>query len=105
MIVSETFTGSINVNGAATHNFFTSATGTVTATVVSLGENPPANVGLLLGTWSGVACQVVLVNDRAVNTTVLSGTVTTLGGSLCVRIYDVGALTQSVPYEIKVDHP
>ena len=102
--VTETFTGSVTVNGAATHTFFTSATGTVTATLISLGENPPALVGLSMGTYSGSTCSLLLTNDRAVVSSVVSGTVTTLGGNLCVRIYDVGTLTEPVSYEIRVEH-
>ena len=102
--VNETFTGTLNINGAATHSFNTLATGTVTATLTSLGENPPAAVGLSMGTMSGSTCSLVLTNDRAVVTSIVTGTVTTLVGSLCVRIYDVGSLTQAVPYEIRVEH-
>ncbi len=102
--VTETFSGTININGAATHTFFTSATGAVTATLTSLGENPPAAVGLSVGTFAGSSCSLVITNDKAVVTSVVSGVVTTLGGSLCVRIYDVGRLTESVPYEIRVEH-
>ncbi len=47
----------------------------------------------------------MLTNDNAVVTSVLSGTVSTLGGSLCVRVYDVGALTESVSYTVAVSHP
>ena len=59
VIVTETFTGTININGAATHNVFTGATGTVTS----------------------------------------------LGGSICVRVHDVGALTEPVSYTFTVTHP
>ena len=104
--VTDTFTGSINVNGAATHNVFTGATGTVIATITSLGENAPAKVGFSLGTLSTTsACSVVLHNDAAVVTTSLTGTVQSLNGALCVRIYDVGALTESVSYTVTVTHP
>ena len=102
--VTETFTGSVNINGAATHAFVTFATGAVVATLTSLGENPPAAIGLSLGTMSGSTCSLVLTNDKAVVTSIVTGTVTTLGGSLCVRIYDVGSLTAPVPYEIRVEH-
>ena len=102
--VTETFTGTLNINGAATHAFVTFATGAVTATLTSLGENPPAAIGLSLGTMSGSTCSLVLTNDKAVVTSIVTGTVTTLGGSLCVRIYDVGSLTAPVPYEIRVEH-
>lgn len=110
VIVTETFTGTITINGAASHPFFTSATGTVTATLSSLGETPPAMVGFSLGTFSGTTCSVngalsALHNDKAVVNSVLQGTVSSLGGSLCVRIFDVGSLTGPVPYEIKVQHP
>lgn len=107
VIVTDVFTGTIKVNGAASHPFFTSATGTVTATLTSLGETPPANVGFSLGTFTGATCSIVtgLFIDKAVVNSVVQGTVSTLGGSLCVRIYDVGSLTEPVTYEIKVQHP
>jgi hypothetical protein len=102
--VTETFTGSININGAATHNVFTGATGVVQATLTSLGENPPSKIGFSMGTLSGSTCSLVLTNDSAVVTSVLTGTVTSLNGSLCVRVYDVGALTESVEYTFTVSH-
>ena len=59
VFVTETFTGTLTVNGARTHNVFTSATGAVTATLTSLGENPPAKVGFSMGTLSALgACTV-----------------------------------------------
>lgn len=108
--VTETFTGTLNINGAATHNVFTSATGIVTASITVLGDGDavpaPAKVGFSIGTLGALGtCTVVIHNDNAVVTTQLSGTVSTLAGSLCVRIYDVGSLTRSVPYTITVSHP
>lgn len=105
VITTETFTGDLTINGAATHNVFTSATGAVTATLTSLGDNPPSKVGFSMGTLSGATCSTVLSNDSAVVTSVLVGTVSTLAGSLCVRIYDTGALTAVTPYTITVSHP
>ena len=105
VIVTDTFTGNLNINGAQTHYVFLGATGTVTATLTSLGETAPSKVGFSLGTLSGTTCSTVLFNDSAVVTTVLSGTVTTLAGSLCVRIYDTGALTETIPYTLTVSHP
>jgi hypothetical protein len=105
VFVTETFSGSININGAATHNVFTGATGTVTATLTALGENPPAKIGFSMGTLSGATCQIVLRNDQAVVTSVITGTVSNLAGSLCVSVYDVGSLTESVSYTFTVNHP
>ena len=109
VVVTETFSGTININGAATHNVFTSATGTVSATLTSLtpvGESAPSKIGFSMGTLSTIGnCTVVLVNDSSVVNTSLTGTVSSLGGSLCVRVYDVGALTESVSYTLTVSHP
>ena len=106
VIVTETFTGRLNVNGGATHNVFTGATGTVNATITSLGEVAPSKVGFSLGTLGSTGvCTVVLHNDTAVVSSALTGTVSTLQGSLCLRIYDVGALTAPVDYTLTVSHP
>ncbi|HEX8028507.1 MAG TPA: hypothetical protein VF491_08600 [Vicinamibacterales bacterium] len=107
VIVTETFTGDLTVNGAVTHNVFTGATGTVLATLTSLGDTPPAKVGFSMGTLSagGGTCAVVLHNDNAVVSTTLTGTVTTLSGALCVRVHDVGSLTGPVTYTFTVTHP
>ena len=105
VIVTETFAGTLTVNGGVTHNVFTSATGSVTATLTSLGDNPPAKVGFSMGTYSGTTCAAILSNDNAVVTSSLLGTVTSLGGSICVQVHDVGSLTEPVPYTFTVTHP
>jgi hypothetical protein len=106
VFVTETFSGTLNINGGVTQNVFTGATGAVNATLTSLGDNPPAKVGFSMGTLgsSGV-CTPVLVKDDAVVNTSLAGTVSTLAGSLCVRVYDTGALTESVNFTFTVTHP
>ena len=106
VIVTETFTGDLNINGGATHNVFTSATGAVSATLTSLGDAPPAKIGFSMGTvgTTGV-CTAVITNDNAVVSSTLVGTVASLAGSLCVRVYDVGSLTGTVPYTFTVTHP
>ena len=106
VIVTETFTGDLTINGATTHNVFTGATGAVSATITSLGDEPPAKVGFSMGTLGSTGvCTAVMTNDSAVVTSSLVGTVSTLAGSLCVRIYDVGSLTGTVPYTFTVTHP
>jgi hypothetical protein len=106
VITTETFNGSIAVNGSATHPVFTGATGTVLATLTSLGEAPPPKVGFSMGTLSvtGV-CNIVLRNDNAVVNSTLTGTVSTLSGSLCVSVYDTGGLTGAIDYTFTVSHP
>lgn len=106
VITTETFTGTLTVNGSQTHAVFTLATGAVVATVTSLGAEPPAKIGFSMGTLSATGtCTVVLRNDNAVTTTALTGTVSTLQGSLCVSIYDTGAMTSPLDYSFTVSHP
>ena len=105
VITTETFTGTLTINGGQTHQFFTGATGAVTATLTSLGDEPPAKVGFSMGTMAGATCTIVLRNDSAVVTTVLTGTVSTLQGALCVSVYDTGGLAKPVDYTFTVSHP
>jgi hypothetical protein len=108
--VTDTFSGTIAKNGAATHNFTVSTTGSVTATLTALGpdaKDPDGNplvVGFGLGTWNGTSCKVVIAQDRAIQTTVLYGNVNA-SGSLCVRVFDVGNLADQVDYTTTVVHP
>ena len=86
--ITETFTGTLTINGAQTHNVFTGATGLVSATITSLGEveTAPAKVGFSMGTLSSVGtCTVIVHNDNAVVTSALTGTVANLSGTLCVH--------------------
>jgi len=105
IITTDTFSGTLTINGGQTHQFFTVATGSVVATLTSLGEEPPEKVGFSMGTMAGSTCSIVLRNDNAVVTSVLTGTVTSLQGALCVSVYDVGGLTKSVDYTFTVSHP
>jgi len=106
VFVTETFSGTLNINGGVTQNVFTGATGAVSSTLTSLGDNPPAKVGFSMGTLGSTGvCTPVLVNDNAVVNSTLAGTVSTLAGSLCVRVYDTGALTETVNFTFTVTHP
>jgi hypothetical protein len=105
-IVTETFSGTVNQNGAVTHNFNTTTSGSVTATLTTLGPDSTQIIGMSLGTWNGTVCQIVLANDRATQGTVIIGGVSAFG-SLCVRAYDVGTISPETPftYEITIAHP
>lgn len=102
--VTETFAGSLNVNGAATFTFATGSAGILTATLQAVVPVNTIQLGVALGTWNGVTCQVVLANDKALEGTTVTGSVSGIG-SLCVRIYDVGQITQLTAFEVVVVHP
>jgi len=106
---TETFSGTMNRNGAATFAFGTTGTGYITATVSVLGAdsgNPDSAVtlGVALGTWNGATCQIVIANDRAAQGHVVTGQTST-AGSFCVRAYDNGNLVGTAAYELQVTHP
>ncbi|HVQ41576.1 MAG TPA: hypothetical protein VMS54_05210 [Vicinamibacterales bacterium] len=102
--ITETFAGTVTQNGAATFTFNTTVSGIVNATLKSIGPVTTAQVGMALGTWNGVTCAVVLANDRITTGLAVTGQVNA-AGSLCVRIYDVGQLTETSTFEVVVVHP
>jgi hypothetical protein len=103
--VTETFTGTVNLNGAVTHTFTTGAAGAITATINTLAPDSSL-VGFQMGTWNGVTCAAVLSNDFATISSALSAN-TQSSASLCVRMHDPnGVLTaSSVTYTVSVTHP
>jgi hypothetical protein len=103
---TDTFSGSINVNGAMTHTFQVAVAGRVTATLTEVTPDPAIAVGFALGTWnaSSSICQQAIPNDNAVQGQILSANASS-GGTLCARIYDTGKLTGTLNYTISVVHP
>lgn len=101
---TETFSGNLNQNGAVTNPFTTAASGTLTATLKSVGPSDTTAIGLSIGTWNGTACQIVVANDNATQGAVVTGTVSS-AGSFCVRVYDIGQIEQTVSFTVEVVHP
>jgi|SRR5690349_6213564 hypothetical protein len=101
--VTETFSGTVNVNGAFTHPFTVARAGQVTAQLTAMAPDDTVTLGLALGTWNGLSCQIVITSDMAQLSTTILGTATT-SGALCVRVFDVGGLTTTTTYDVKVDH-
>lgn len=103
--VTDTFTGTINTNGATTHQFVVLASGDVTARLVEITPDPAVKVGFVLGTWSGTNCQATIFKDEAAQGEALIGRVTGQG-ILCVRVHDPnGKLTAPLNYSLTVQHP
>ena len=102
--VTDTFTGSITVNGAMTFTLPAAGAGSLSATLTSLTPDTTVQVGFQMGVWNGTTCQATLSNDSSFQGTVILGQVNG-AGTLCARIYDVGKLTDSTAFEITVVHP
>jgi len=100
--ITESFQGSINLNGAATHVFVSERAGQASATLTSLSPDSAAIVSFMFGTWNGQYCSVVLVKDDATQAQNLVGNASQ--GSFCVRISDIGRLTAPTDYVITVAH-
>jgi hypothetical protein len=100
--VTETFTGRLTVNGAATHEFDVDRAGTVTAQIKTLSDQA-ATLGVSLGTYNGAACQIIISNTAAALNTTVTGTAQTTG-QFCVWLNDVGKLAAGVDYSIEVTH-
>ena len=102
--ITETFAGTVTLNGAATFTFNTQGIGLVTATLRSIAPDTAVQVGLALGEWNGVSCAVKISNDRITQGLTVTGQANA-SGSLCVRVYDVGQLSQTSTFEVTVVHP
>jgi hypothetical protein len=100
----ETFTGTLSLNGAASHSFTITAVGTITALLSELTPDTTAVVGLALGTWSGSVCQISLPNDNVVVGQGVQANSTSVG-DFCVRIYDAkGTVPRPQTYVVLVEH-
>jgi hypothetical protein len=101
--LSETFAGTLNVNGAAMHTFLIAeGPGRADAILESLSPDSAAVVSFIFGTWNGNYCQVIFVKDDATTGSQFVGTASS--GAFCVRVSDIGRLTQPTDYSIKVQH-
>ena len=102
--VTDTFAGSLTINGAVSHPFTTAQSGTITATIASLTPDSTLVVGLALGTWNGNACQIVISKDTATQFSSITGQ-GSAASTFCVRIYDVGNVVDPATYQLQVNHP
>ena len=103
---TDTFTGSITVNGGMSHSFPIVASGTVVATLVEVAPDNTVVVGFALGRWNASTsfCEQIIPKDDAVQGQILTGTVAG-AGTLCARVYDTGRLTAPINYTVTVVHP
>lgn len=101
--VIETFRGTLNRNGAVAFPFDVFGAGTATATIQGVLPDT-TTLGFTMGTWNGSGCTAVLSNDNAGQNLQLVGTVGS-AGTLCLRVYDVGRLTDKITFTVSVSHP
>jgi hypothetical protein len=106
-LITDTFSGTLTLNGGATHSFVTNTGGTVTATITGVVPATSPSFGFTLGTWNGTVCIANMTNELATTSAVLTGTVIS-ASPLCVRVFDSqGTIPADNPinYTITVVHP
>jgi hypothetical protein len=106
--VSESFTGTLPVGGFKFFSFNIAANGTVNVTLNSVtGAGVPATVqlGLGIGTPSGIDCSTTTTVTAGVTAAAPQTTGTFGPGTFCVRVYDVGNLFGPANFNITIAHP
>ena len=98
--VTETFTGSLTLNGSQLHTFIATTAGAVTATLSTVEPSTSPALGFSMGTWDGVVCSAALTNNFAVQSSTLNGTVVGIT-PLCVRLFDASG---TIPAETPVNY-
>ena len=71
VLVTETFTGTVTLDGAINHGFNVSGPGPTTAEITAI--DPAGSFSAFDGTWSGVVCTAVLSNEAGTLASVLNG--------------------------------
>ena len=100
--VTETFSGTLTLNGGTTHRFDVQRAGEASAQLTALVP-ADAVVGLSIGPLSGQGCTAAVANDAATSGSRIIGNASV--GSFCVRIFDSGGrLTAPVDYTVTVTH-
>jgi lipoprotein signal peptidase len=104
---TETFEGTLTKNGGVSFSFIAASSGSVSATLKTVGPDTTVALGVSLGTWNGSSCQLVLSNDNAFVGSVVIGSLSA-ASNLCVRVYDVGRIataTTVMTFAVDVIHP
>lgn len=94
--------GTITLNGATTHHFPTGR-GEIDVRLKVLAPVDSVIIGMAIGVWTGTTCNLAIADDNAVFNALLIGTATA-AGEFCVRMYDVGKLTDLTDYTIDITH-
>jgi hypothetical protein len=102
--VTSTYSGVLDRNGAVTFPFAVTEAGTATATLTTVDPDNTVALGLTMGTWSGVQCAAVISNDNALENAQIVGTAAS-AGALCLRVHDVGLLSEPINFTIAIAHP
>jgi hypothetical protein len=107
-LVTENFTGTVDVGGESNNPFNVTASGGQ-VNVILTAAGPPATIymGIGVGTWTASTTTCTLLTNGytlapAGSTAQLSGTLN--AGAYCVKIFDAGNETAQISYAVTVTH-
>ena len=106
---TEVFSGTLDVQGSSFYSFTTTTSGQVSITLASLVATRPgpalnSALGLAVGAPLGTDCNVTSSVNTAPGLT--AQLVSTLSpATYCARVYDIGNLTASVNFTVRIVHP
>ena len=100
--MSENWSSVLAPGGASSRSFTVNAAGTITVTMTSAGATVGLGVGLPRVTGGG--CRLGVAVNASGST---SPQITTQAdaGQYCVQVFDLGTLTDPIPFAMKIDHP
>jgi hypothetical protein len=107
-VVTETFTGTVQIGATNVHNFTVSAPGTVNVTMTAAG--PPSTITMGLGVGNPGAAGTCVFLSGGTTQAIASTTTPQLSGALaasgayCVAIGDIGNAAGPITYSITVSH-
>ena len=98
----ETWTSVLAPGGTSSRSFTVKAAGTISVTMTSAGTTVGLGVGLPRVTGGG--CRLGVAVNAAASTTPQISTQAD-AGQYCVQVFDLGTLTDPIPFSLKIDHP
>jgi len=99
---SEIWSSVLAPGGASSRSFTVDAAGTIAVTMTSAGGTVGLGVGLPRVTGGG--CRLgVTVNASAASAPQITAQAD--AGQYCVQVFDLGTLTDPIPFALKIDHP
>jgi hypothetical protein len=102
-VVNETFSSNVTKLGTAVRQINVTGTGDLSATLLTAGVTSPV-LGFAIGAFDGANCLITKRQDVAGSAT-STITAPVEAGSYCVKVVDIGNLTDTIGFVISISHP
>ena len=101
---SFTYATSITPNGAAARTFSTYDTGSITATLTSVTPAVPLGLGIGIPRSDGGGCLLTTSVEAASSSTPQLVLSADSASTYCVKVFDVGRVTERAEFSVTVTH-